>query len=328
MCQFLNFVFFTFVLTFSSNLRGSEVTVHLCTVLVQSLNALFCFKRNQNKVLCMRLLRYSTNGTRTHDSVERQRASLYSTVSLYVLCRLAGNALLLLTKHLAAFLDPQLLCIHSRLLQMSSIITGPNHERRRDSSSAHEEFSPQPIRQQSGDDVSADELDPLSPNEPHITQPQSAGYTASSVKNLRHAQVQESPSDQEMDNISLQPLHPVSSNALGPENAIVSASTATSQTSPKSKSAWSFCLRFLRYGWTADGLGCAIAALSLIAICIILRVHANKPLPEWPYGITINALIAIFTITLKAGVALPLSESWLIGLLLFNCAYADTVSSH
>lgn len=201
---------------------------------------------------------------------------------------------------------------------MSSIITGRNHERRRDSSSAHEEYPLQPMQQESDDDVSAEALDLPSPNEPHITQPPGADNSASSIENLAHAQRQESPRGQEMYNISLQSFRPVSSDVLGPENAVVSVSTATSQSSPKNISAWSFGLRCWRDGWIADGFGYAIAALSLMAICIILRVQLNKPLPEWPYGITINALIAIFTVVLKAGVALPLSEGWSVGAVTFQ----------
>ena len=164
--------------------------------------------------------------------------------------------------------------------------------------------------QESDDDISsAEALDPPLSNEMHMTQPQGADNTAPSGVNLWYPQRQECPSGEEMNNISPQSPRPVSSVALGPENAVVSASTATSQSSPKNVSVWSFCLQFLRYGWIADGFSCAIAALSLIAICIVLRVHANKPLPEWPYGITINALIAILTVVLKACVALPLSES-------------------
>lgn len=171
---------------------------------------------------------------------------------------------------------------------------------------------------ESEDDVSTEDLDPPSPNEPYRTQPQSVHSNASGVEYLGHAQRRDSPSGQETYNMSPPSLNPVSSGALGPENAAVLASTATSQSSPKNVSAWSLCLRFLHYGWIADAFGCAIAAFSLMAICIILQVHANKPLPEWPYSITINALIAIFTVILKAGVALPLSEGCLIGAVAFE----------
>lgn len=211
---------------------------------------------------------------------------------------------------------------------MSSMITGANHERRLDASSAHEEYPLQPMQQEGDDDdddVSAEDFDPHSPNE-H----QGADNTASSAENLGHLERQESSRDQEMSNMSLRSLRSVSSNALDPGNAVLSASNATSQSTLKNVSAWSFCLRFWRYGWNAEGFGCAIAALSLMAICIILRVHANKPLPGWPYGITINALIAIFTVVLKVGVVLPLSEGWLTdrSCCISICAYADIVTSH
>ncbi|KAI3329470.1 hypothetical protein HD806DRAFT_287970 [Xylariaceae sp. AK1471] len=78
-----------------------------------------------------------------------------------------------------------------------------------------------------------------------------------------------------------------------------------------SRSQSSFARRMRRvwyYGWVAESLGCGLAVISLVAIVITLRLHENRPLPDWPYGININALIAIFGVLLKAGVTVPLSE--------------------
>lgn len=66
--------------------------------------------------------------------------------------------------------------------------------------------------------------------------------------------------------------------------------------------------RAWNYGWVAEILCCTLAIISLIAIVITLRLHQDKPLPQWPLGITINALIAIFGVLLKAGLIVPLSE--------------------
>ncbi|KAF2683665.1 hypothetical protein K458DRAFT_431890 [Lentithecium fluviatile CBS 122367] len=49
--------------------------------------------------------------------------------------------------------------------------------------------------------------------------------------------------------------------------------------------------------------------MALLAIIITLRVHEHKPLPHWPYGISINALLAIFTVVLKASAGLTLAQS-------------------
>ncbi|KAI0435838.1 hypothetical protein F4803DRAFT_276716 [Xylaria telfairii] len=62
------------------------------------------------------------------------------------------------------------------------------------------------------------------------------------------------------------------------------------------------------YGWVAESVGCCLAAISLIAIIITLRLHEDKPLPRWPLSISINALIAVFGVLLKAGLTVPLSE--------------------
>ncbi|KAF2671138.1 hypothetical protein BT63DRAFT_423379 [Microthyrium microscopicum] len=66
--------------------------------------------------------------------------------------------------------------------------------------------------------------------------------------------------------------------------------------------------RLWRNTWFPEALSCLLAGISLAAIIITLKLHEGKPLPQWPFSISINALIAVFTAMLKAGVALPLSE--------------------
>ncbi|KAF2467854.1 uncharacterized protein BDR25DRAFT_395060 [Lindgomyces ingoldianus] len=55
-------------------------------------------------------------------------------------------------------------------------------------------------------------------------------------------------------------------------------------------------------------LSCGLAAISLIAIIITLKIPEGKLLLQWTFKITINALATIFTVLLKAGLAMPLSE--------------------
>lgn len=62
------------------------------------------------------------------------------------------------------------------------------------------------------------------------------------------------------------------------------------------------------YGWVAETLSYLLAVLCLAATVILLRVSDRQPLPQWPMGITINALVSVFGVLLKAGLALPLSE--------------------
>lgn len=60
--------------------------------------------------------------------------------------------------------------------------------------------------------------------------------------------------------------------------------------------------------WGAEAYGAGLALLSLVAIISIITSYQDKTFPEWPAYITINALIGIFTILLKTGLGLLLSE--------------------
>ncbi|KAI0876500.1 hypothetical protein GGS24DRAFT_488558 [Hypoxylon argillaceum] len=66
--------------------------------------------------------------------------------------------------------------------------------------------------------------------------------------------------------------------------------------------------RAWNHGWVAEIFCCVLAISSLIAIIVTLRLYQDKPLPRWPLGITINALIAVLGVVMKAGLAVPLSE--------------------
>jgi len=60
--------------------------------------------------------------------------------------------------------------------------------------------------------------------------------------------------------------------------------------------------------WTLEILSLVLSILAFAAIVITLSVHHDRPLPQWPHLISVNALIAIFTATLKASLLLPVSE--------------------
>ncbi|KAK2608337.1 hypothetical protein N8I77_006955 [Diaporthe amygdali] len=61
--------------------------------------------------------------------------------------------------------------------------------------------------------------------------------------------------------------------------------------------------------WLWEALSITVAALALAAIVITLILHGDRPLPKWPTGITINALISVFTAILKASLMMPIAES-------------------
>ena len=63
----------------------------------------------------------------------------------------------------------------------------------------------------------------------------------------------------------------------------------------------------LRNWWLELG-ACFVFILALIAIVVTLRPHQGKPLPQWPYNISVNSLIAIYVVILKATVLLVTAE--------------------
>ena len=64
---------------------------------------------------------------------------------------------------------------------------------------------------------------------------------------------------------------------------------------------------FLRSWWLEIG-ACFIFILALLAIIVTLRPHQGKPLPQWPYDISINSLISIYVVLLKATVLFVAAE--------------------
>lgn len=60
--------------------------------------------------------------------------------------------------------------------------------------------------------------------------------------------------------------------------------------------------------WWLEAICCGIALGALLATVATIRTHDSKPLPRWKYGLTINAIIAIYTVILKAAAGLVLAE--------------------
>ena len=63
--------------------------------------------------------------------------------------------------------------------------------------------------------------------------------------------------------------------------------------------------------WWMETLACGVILLSLLAISLAVGLHANKPLPQWPFGLSVNAVVAIFTTILRAAMFVVLSEGML-----------------
>ena len=62
------------------------------------------------------------------------------------------------------------------------------------------------------------------------------------------------------------------------------------------------------YPWLLEILSSCLAVVALMAIIVTLAVHSEKPLPQWPHAISINALIAVFTAIFKGCLLMPVAE--------------------
>jgi Protein of unknown function (DUF3176) len=101
------------------------------------------------------------------------------------------------------------------------------------------------------------------------------------------------------------PLLPLTSPSPAPQSPRVAS---VSPSSSSTQSGWRTIERLWRNSWAPEALCLVLVVLSLIAICIVLWNTQGKPRPQWPMGISVNALIAVFVILLKAGISLPVSE--------------------
>lgn len=62
-------------------------------------------------------------------------------------------------------------------------------------------------------------------------------------------------------------------------------------------------------GWSWEIVSCVIAAGSLVGIFVVLYEFDGQPTPDWPYGITLNALISVLVTIMKAAMAFPITEA-------------------
>ncbi|CAN9107377.1 unnamed protein product [Alternaria alternata] len=67
-------------------------------------------------------------------------------------------------------------------------------------------------------------------------------------------------------------------------------------------------LRLWRKGWTAETCSCIFALLSLIGLVLTLMAHQDRPLPDWPQIVSINSIVSLFSMMIRAGVSMVLAE--------------------
>lgn len=60
--------------------------------------------------------------------------------------------------------------------------------------------------------------------------------------------------------------------------------------------------------WTTEIIACGGAILALVAVGIFLSQYDGRPRPQWPYTITINTVVSIFGLMLKACMLVPVAE--------------------
>ncbi|KAJ2981404.1 hypothetical protein NUW58_g6695 [Xylaria curta] len=72
------------------------------------------------------------------------------------------------------------------------------------------------------------------------------------------------------------------------------------QPETKKRVQWSF--------WTWEIANCLLLLISLFAILATLYPHDGQPLPQWPFSITINALLSIYTVIMKTSMLLILTS--------------------
>lgn len=60
--------------------------------------------------------------------------------------------------------------------------------------------------------------------------------------------------------------------------------------------------------WAPEILACITSIGLLVTIAAVLRAYDGISLLDWPYGITINALVSILVIMMKAAMMVPLAE--------------------
>jgi hypothetical protein len=77
-------------------------------------------------------------------------------------------------------------------------------------------------------------------------------------------------------------------------------------------SSWKACVRtgknLWRKSWTAETCSYIVSTLALAGLVATLLAHQNKPLPQWPQLVTINSIISLYSLLMRACVGVVLAE--------------------
>lgn len=77
--------------------------------------------------------------------------------------------------------------------------------------------------------------------------------------------------------------------------------------------------------WWLELLCLVVVTAALIAITFTLFTHQNRPLPEWPYSVSVNTVVAVYVVILKGAMLLIITEG--IGALSLKRVVANTLRS-
>lgn len=60
--------------------------------------------------------------------------------------------------------------------------------------------------------------------------------------------------------------------------------------------------------WWLEGMACLITLFALAAVVLTLYPHQKKPLPQWPYRLSVNILLSIYIVVMKAALMYILAQ--------------------
>lgn len=60
--------------------------------------------------------------------------------------------------------------------------------------------------------------------------------------------------------------------------------------------------------WTLEIIACLMSVIFLAAIIVVLYMYDGKSMPDWPYGITLNALVSVLSTVMKASMVFIITE--------------------
>ena len=67
-------------------------------------------------------------------------------------------------------------------------------------------------------------------------------------------------------------------------------------------------LRRIFKDWWLEYVACVSLLATIAATVVTIRLQQNRPLYHWPYNLSINSVVSIYSVVVKAAILLILSE--------------------